>query len=52
MAENFLCFNENKTEGLLVDSKGGHNKLNIPHVTIGNEELVPAREVRNTGFVL
>ena len=50
MAEN-LCLNQDKTEVLLVASKTVHKKLNIPHVTIGNEEIVPAKEIRNIGFV-
>ena len=43
MAENFLRLKMDKTDVLLVAFKAPHRKLNVPHVTIGNEELVPAK---------
>ena len=36
---------------LLVACKVVHKKLNFPRVTIENEEIVPAKEVRNIGFM-
>ena len=35
---------------LLVASKSAHKKLSIPHVTSGNEDIVPDKEVNNIGF--
>ena len=51
MSNNFLCLNEDKTEVLLIASKAAHEKLNLPHVAIGNETIVPAQHARNIGFI-
>ena len=51
MLQNFLCLNEDKTEVLLIASKSDHDKLDIPHINIGNEKISPAKQARNIGFV-
>jgi hypothetical protein len=47
----FLCLNEEKTEFLLIASKSAHQKLEIPHITIGNEKVTPATEAKNIGYI-
>ena len=51
MANNFLCLNDDKTEVLLIGSKAVQEKLNIPHILIGNEKITPSKEAKNIGFI-
>jgi len=51
MSQNFLCLNEDKTEVILIASKSIQKKLQIPHITVGSEEIVPAKEAKNIGFI-
>ena len=50
MTRNFLCLNEDKTEVLVLGSDYYLPKLSIPTVSIGNEQIVPAKSARNIGF--
>ena len=50
MADNFLCLNDDKTEVLLIGSKSSHEKLDIPHIQIGNEKIEPSSSAKNIGF--
>ena len=50
MAQNFLCLNDDKTEVLVIASRASLSKLNIPYVSIGDENIIPSRCVRNIGF--
>jgi hypothetical protein len=51
MAKNFLCLNDSKTEVLLIGSKSSHDKLDIPYIKIGSEDIPPSLDARNIGFV-
>ena len=51
MALNFLCLNDDKTEVLLIGSKTSHSKLNIPHISIGDEEIRLSTHAKNIGFI-
>ena len=51
MAKNFLCLNDDKTEVLLIGSKFAQQKPNIPHISIGDEKIVPSKDAKNIGFV-
>ena len=51
MSSNFLCLNEDKTEVLLIASKCNHGKLDIPHINICDNQISPARQARNIGFI-
>lgn len=51
MAKNFLCLNDDKTEVLVIASKTAHDKLNIPHIKIGSENIIPALSAKNIGFI-
>jgi hypothetical protein len=50
MAQNFLCLNDDKTEVLVIASRTSLSKLNIPFVSIGDENIVPSSCVKNIGF--
>ena len=47
MAKNFLCHSNDKTEVLIISSKYAQQKLNIPHISIGNDTLVPSSQLKN-----
>lgn len=51
MSDNFLCLNEDKTEVLLIASKCNHTKLDIPEVKIGENNIKPALQAKNIGFI-
>jgi len=50
MQRNFLCLNDDKTEILVISSRAAHKKLNIPHIQIGSENIVPTSQAKNIGF--
>ena len=51
MSENFLCLNDDKTEVILLGSKAAHQKLSIPHINVGNDNITPAKDARNIGYI-
>ena len=46
-----LCLNDDKTEVLVIGSKSAHQKLNIPFITIGDQNIVPSNTAKNIGFI-
>ena len=51
MAQNFLCLNDDKTEVVLFASPYFQKRINIPHVSIGNDQIYPTVEAKNIGFI-
>ena len=45
MVKNVLCLNDEKIE-VLIASQTSHQKLNILHISIGNEQISPTNEAK------
>ncbi|XP_072182292.1 uncharacterized protein [Diadema setosum] len=51
MATNRLLINDDKTEFLIIGKRRQLQKINIPNITIGNANIVPASHVTNLGCI-
>ena len=51
MRDNFLCLNEEKTEVLLFASKSNQDKLSIPVIKVGENDIHPTEQAKNIGFM-
>ncbi|XP_071507818.1 uncharacterized protein [Diadema antillarum] len=51
MATNRSLINDDKTEFLIIGTRRQLQKINIPNITIGNANIVPASHVKNLGCI-
>ena len=51
MRENFLKLNDGKTEFILIGSRQQLSKVNVPYITIGDSDIIPAAKARNQGAI-
>ena len=52
MSENFLKFNDDKTEFIVFGSKQQLEKISVGHIRIGSSDISPSSNVRNLGVIL
>lgn len=52
MSDNYLKLNDDKTEFIVLGSNYQINKVNIPHIRVGNANIVPSAAVRNLGIMM
>ena len=48
---NMLMVNDNKTEFLIVGSKQQFERVNIPFIHVGEDQITPVTSVRNLGVI-
>ena len=51
MISNMLMVNDNKTEFLIVGSKQQLERVNIPFIHVGEDQITPVTSVRNLGVI-
>ena len=51
MRQNFLKFNDEKTEFLLFGSHQQLPKVSLPFITIGDSQITPSSQARNLGVI-
>ena len=51
MISNILMVNDNKTELLIVGSKQQLERVNIPFIHVGEDQITPVTSVRNLGVI-
>ena len=52
MIKNRLLINDSKTEFLILGTRQQLQKVNIPHIRIGDADIIPTSHVTNLGVVL
>ena len=52
MISNLLMVNDSKTEFLIVGSKQQFERVNIPFIYVGEDQITPVTSVRNRGVTL
>ena len=51
MRQNFLKFNDEKTDFLLFGSRQQLSKVSLPFITIGDSQITPSSQARNLGVI-
>ena len=51
MTRNWLKFNDQKTEFIIIGSKQQSSKLHIPSIRVGDSTIKPSNHVRNFGII-
>ena len=51
MIFNMLMVNDSKTEFLIVGSKQQLERVNIPFIRVGEDQITPVASVRNLGVI-
>ena len=51
MAKNWLKFNDEKTEFIIIGSKQQVSKVHIPSIRVGDSSIIPSSQVRNLGII-
>ena len=51
MSNNYLKFNDDKSEFIVIGSKQQRAKVSIPHIRVGDANILPSKGVRNLGVI-